>query len=110
MNHRGEIEIIGMALTHAKMTGNIIPAKATSFPRSHHQSREGTVIPAKAGIQDLSLHGSPLSWGNGSFYLYLRQNIRNDVKAKVGDTMAYSLVLDSSYENGPVRNPWRKPS
>lgn len=46
--------------------------------------------------------------GNGSFYLYLRNDIRKASRTKVGDSVAVELSFDESYRGGPphLLPPW----
>jgi len=48
--------------------------------------------------------------GNGSFYLYLRGDVRKASGTTVGDRVRVEIAFDASYRNGPQdrKPPWFK--
>jgi hypothetical protein len=58
----------------------------------------------------VQLNGSPnppwkinmMPVGDGSFYLYLHNDIRKPSKTKVNDRVEVTLIFDETYHNGPI--------
>lgn len=40
--------------------------------------------------------------GDGSFYLYLRESVRNASRSKVGDRVTVAMSFDGTYRSGPA--------